>query len=88
MSQSIGPVLATGALASVNRTVFNHETMDWRILPATALAATGFSLIERVWPKGAVIMAWTTFLTVLLTRIDNQKSPVENALTWWNSGGN
>lgn len=87
MSKSIGPILATGLLSTVNRTVFNSEPMDWRILPATGLAAVGFSLVEKAWPTGAVLLAWTAFTTVLLTRINNEKSPVENALTWWNAGG-
>jgi hypothetical protein len=87
MARTIAPILATGMLATANKTVFNSEPMDWRILPATGLAAVGFSLVEKVWPQGAVLLAWTAFATVLLTRIDNQKSPVENALTWWNAGG-
>lgn len=83
-SKSAGPILATGMLATANRVVFNGQPMDWRILPATALAALGFSLVEKAWGEGAIILAWTAFLTVLLTRIDNHKSPVENAFTWWN----
>jgi hypothetical protein len=87
MSQTIGPILATGLLTTVNKTVFNGQPMDWRVLPATGLAAVGFSLFEKASPQLALILAWTTFLTVLLTRINNQKSPVENALTWWNASG-
>jgi hypothetical protein len=85
MSRAIAPILATGLLASVNRSVFNSEPMDWRIIPATGLAAVGFALAEKAWATGAVILAWSTFLTVLLTRIDHEPSPVENALSWWNS---
>ena len=85
-SKSAGPILATGMLATANRVVFNGQAMDWRILPATALAALGFSLVEKVWGQGTVILAWTAFLTILLTRINNEKSPVENALSWWNGG--
>ena len=87
MPNSAGPILATGLISTVNRTVFNHEEMDWRILPATALAAVGFALFERVWKQGAVILSWTVLATVLLTRIDSQTSPVENALKWWNVEG-
>jgi hypothetical protein len=89
MSESMGPVLATGALTIANQTVFNGRPMDWRVPVATGLAAIGFSLAERVWPKGAVVLAWTTFGTVLLTRIQpGVPSPVESALSWWNKGGN
>lgn len=88
MSKTTGPVLATGLLSIVNRTVFNGQPMDWRIPPATGLAAMGFSLLERVWDEGAVLLAWTAFLTVLLTRTDPKvPSPVESATAWWNKGG-
>jgi hypothetical protein len=88
MSKTTGPVLATGLLSIVNRTVFNGQPMDWRIPPATGLAALGFSLVERVWDEGAVLLAWTAFLTVLLTRTDPKvPSPVESAAAWWNKGG-
>lgn len=87
MSKSTGPILATGALTVVNQTIFHDEPMDWRVPVATGLAAIGFSLAERVWPKGVVILAWTAFGTVLLTRTQpGVPSPVESALTWWNRG--
>lgn len=87
MSRTTGPVLATGAITVVNQTVFHDEEMDWRVPVATGLAAIGFSLAEKVWPKGAVILAWTGFMTVLLTRTQpSVPSPVESALTWWNKG--
>lgn len=88
MSQSTGPILATGALTVVNATVFNDEPMDWRVPVATGLAAIAFSLAEKAWPKGATILAWTVFGTVLLTRTQPAvPSPVESALAWWNKGG-
>jgi hypothetical protein len=87
MSRTIGPVLATGALTIANQTVFNGKPMDWRVPIATGLAAIGFSLIERPAPELAVILAWTTFLTVLLTRTNpTVPSPVESAVSWWKKG--
>lgn len=87
MSKTIGPVLATGTLTIVNGTIFNNRPMDWRVPIATGLAAVGFSLAERVWEEGAVILAWTAFLTVLLARTDpHTPSPVESAISWFNSG--
>lgn len=87
MSRTIGPVLATGALTIANQTVFNGQPMDWRVPIATGLAAVGFSLIERPAPELAVILAWTTFLTVLLTRTNPKvPSPVESAVEWWKKG--
>jgi hypothetical protein len=88
MSRTTGPILATGALTIANQTIFNDEPMDWRVPVATGLAAIGFSLAERLWPKGAVIFAWGTFATVLLSRTQpDVPSPVESALSWWDKGG-
>jgi hypothetical protein len=87
VSRSLGPVLATGALTIANQTVFNGKPLDWRVPIATGLAGIGFTLVEKVAPDLAVILAWTTFLTVLLTRTDPAvPSPVESALKWWQKG--
>lgn len=87
MSQTIGPILATGTATIVNRTVFNGRPMDWRIPIATGLAAIGFDLFEKAAPRVAVVLAWTTFLSVMLTRIDPATpSPVESAYAWWKKG--
>lgn len=84
MSKTTGIVLATGAVTVVNTTVFNGKPMDWRVPIATGLAAVGFSLAERAWPKGVVIFAWTSLITVLMTRTQpGVPSPAESALTWW-----
>jgi hypothetical protein len=86
-SKTIGPILATGAATVVNRSVFHGQPIDWRVPIATGLAAVGFDLFERVAPKVAQVLAWTTFLTVLLTRTDPSiPSPTESALTWWKKG--
>lgn len=88
MSLTTGPVLATGAVTIVNRTVFHGQPMDWRVPVATGLAALGFSLAEKAWPQGAQILAWTSLLTVLLTRMDPKvPSPTESAISWYNSNG-
>lgn len=88
MSQTTGVILAMGATTVVNRTVFQGEPMDWRIPIATGLLAVGFSLGERAYPQGAEILAWTAFLTTLITRVDPKvPSPAESALAWWRSSG-
>jgi hypothetical protein len=87
MSQTIGPLLATGAVTIVNQTVFHGKPMDWRVPIATGLAAIGFSLFERVQPQIAIILAWTTFLTIMLSRTDPKiPSPIESAVQWWEKG--
>lgn len=87
MSRTIGPLLATGAITIANQSVFHDKPVDWRVPIATGLAAMGFSLAERAAPELAVILAWTTLLTVLLTRMNpDVPSPVESALVWWKKG--
>jgi hypothetical protein len=85
MSKTTGVVLAMGGVTIVNNTVFHNQPMNWRIPVATGLAAVGFSAAERAWPTGAQILAWTAFLTVMLTRVNPHiPSPVESAIDWWN----
>lgn len=86
MSKTTGIVLATGGITIANLTVFHGQPMNWRIPIATGLTAIGFSLAERVWPTGAVLMAWTGFLSVMLSRVDpNVPSPVESAVEFYNA---
>ena len=87
MSRSTGPILAVGAITIVNQTVFHEKPMDWRVPLATGLAAIGFSLAERVFPQGAVMLSWVVVVSVLLTRINNVPSPTESALDWFNKKG-
>jgi hypothetical protein len=87
MSKTTGPVLAVGAITIVNQTVFHEQPLDWRIPIATGLAAIGFSLAERAFPQGAVILAWTAVISVLFTRFNNVPSPTESALAWYDKAG-
>lgn len=87
MSKALGPILATGAVTIVNRTVFHDKPMDWRVPIATGFAGIGFVMFEKAAPEFAVIVAWTAFLTIMLTRVDpGVPSPVESALQWWKKG--
>ena len=88
MSKTTGVVLATGGVTLINQTVFHSQPMDWRIPIATGIAAAGFSLAERAWPAGAQILAWSAFLTVMLTRVNPKvPSPAESAAAWFNQSG-
>lgn len=88
MSKALGPVLAMGTVTLVNQSVFHGQEVDWRIPMATGLAGIGFVLIERIWPEGAVILAWTALATVLLTRTDPKiPSPTESAVEWFDKRG-
>lgn len=88
MSQSIGPILACGALTMTNQSVFHGQPVNWRVPVATGLACVGFALAEKAWPEGVRMLAWAALVTVLLTRTSpSVPSPVESAVSWWNSGG-
>lgn len=88
MSKTTGVVLATGGMTIVNETIFHGQPMDWRVPVATGIAAVGFSLAERVWPLGAELLAWSAFLTLLLSRVNPKvPSPAESAATWFNKSG-
>lgn len=88
MSKTTGVVLATGGITILNQTIFHDQPMDWRVPVATGLAAVGFTLAERVWPQGAEILAWSGFLTLLLTRTNPKvPSPAESAAAWFKTTG-
>jgi predicted phosphatase len=84
MSESIGPVLATGLIVTANKALFNDEGVDWRVIAATGFAAGFFTIIEKPFPDAAKMLAWTGLVTVLFTRVNNKPSPTENFLKWWN----
>lgn len=85
MAQTTGPVLATGGIVMLNRSVFNGKPFDWRILAATAFATGFFAIVEKPFPKAAEALAWTALVAVLFTRVQpDVKAPAESFLTWWN----
>lgn len=88
MSKTTGPILVVGGITLANKTLFNNEPMDWRIPIATGLTAGAFALLENVWEKGAVALAWLALTTVLLVRLDPKTpAPVENLNKWFEKGG-
>ncbi|MER6059478.1 hypothetical protein [Streptomyces albidoflavus] len=83
-SQTIGPVIAIGAITMANQSVFNEQDIDWRIPVATGLAAIAFAGAERLWAPGARMLAWSALVTICLTRVNpGVPSPVQSALLWW-----
>ncbi|MEU9048377.1 hypothetical protein AB0D63_43315 [Kitasatospora sp. NPDC048343] len=84
MSKVVGPVLATGAITMANQSIFHGKPVDWRVPVATGLAAITLSMIERAWPKGAQMMAWTMLIVVITTRVNpGEESPAETIQMWW-----
>ncbi len=87
MSASTGPILATGAITMINRSVFNGQPIDWRVPVATALAAGMAAGAEQFIGSGIVRgLALLALATVVLTRVDpTVPAPAESALKWWNN---
>lgn len=84
MARSTGPILAIGGITLANRSLFNDEPIEPRILIGTGLAAAAFALIERGSDELAVGVAWIALVAVVLTRVDPAvPAPAESALKWW-----
>ena len=87
MSRTTGPVLAIGGITLANELLLENQEMDWRIPIATGVAAGLFALLEKAWPDGAVALAYTALVAVLITRLPGQKrAPVENLTAWLQKG--
>lgn len=87
MARTTGPILAVGGITLANNVILNSQPIDWRIPVATAFAAGGFALAERVSEPLAVGVAWIALVAVLLTRITpGVPSPVESLAKWWDAG--
>lgn len=87
MARSTGPILAMGAVTLANESIIHGQPVDWRVPVATGLTAAAAALMEKAWPQGVVIIAWTGLLTVLLTRTSPKvPSPTESLVAWWQEG--
>jgi hypothetical protein len=86
MARSTGIVLAVGGITFANEAVFSpiasggtiRSDWNWRILPATAIAAALLGGLEQVSPKLAVGLAYISLVTVLFARLGNAPAPIEN----------
>lgn len=85
--RTTGPVLAIGGVTLANELLLENKPMDWRVPIATGVAAGLFALLEKAWADGAVALAYTALIAVLLTRLPGQKrAPVENLTRWLQEG--
>lgn len=87
MADSTGYVLAAAGIAVANEVIFvpasHHQPLlkdfNWRIIPATAIAAVTLAGLEKLSRPLGVGLAMLALLTVLIVPIGNAPSPVENA---------
>jgi hypothetical protein len=95
MAASTGPVLLAGGITLANEaffaplaspsalakgTVRPWDGINWRVIPATGLAALALAGLEKVAPKFAVGLAWLSLATVFVVPLGNAPTPLDNAL--------
>jgi hypothetical protein len=83
MARSTGPILAVGAVTLANQSLLakNPQPIDFRIPVATAIAAGGLALLERLSEGLAVGIAYIALVAVLFARLDPKAgAPAENLL--------
>ena len=86
MARSTGVILAVGGITFANEAVFApiasggtiKSDWNWRIIPATAIAAALLAALEQVSERLAVGIAYISLITVLFARLGNAPAPVEN----------
>lgn len=87
MATAAGIILAAGGIAVANEVIFvpmekgtpSFSSLNWRIVPATAILAvvlTGLENISEPLGKG---MAGLVLLAVLIVPVGNAPTPIENA---------
>lgn len=88
MAESTGFILAAAGIAAANEALFAPaatgkplwQEFNWRIVPATAIAALTLAGLERIsmpLGKGLAVLA---LITVVLTPMGNAPSPIENVI--------
>lgn len=91
-----GIILVTGAITLANEALnapYQKGTTDvlkainWRVIPATAVAALLFAGLDSVNHGVAVGLAAVALIAVLLTRLGKGPSPVEHLAQIMNYGG-
>ena len=87
MAQSTGYILAAAGIAAANEAIFAPaatgkplwENFNWRIIPATGIAALTLAGLEQISPPLGKGLAMLALLSVVLLPAGNAPSPVQNA---------
>lgn len=87
MAESTGLILTAAGIAAANELVFAPISegkplwidFNWRLIPATALAALTLGVLENLSPQLAKGLAGLALLAVIILPVGNAPSPVENA---------
>lgn len=74
MPTAAGIIIATGAMTLANGALSKNQPLstvadkiNWKIIPATAIAAGIFYGLEEAFGKAAVGLAWLAFFTAAIT---------------------
>jgi len=86
MAGSTDYILAAGAITAANEAFFApaagvKSSFNWRIIPATAIAALLIAGIDQLSPAFGKGVAITALVTTLFTKLGNAPSPAENLVT-------
>lgn len=87
MAQSTGYILAAAGIVAANEAIFAPVAtgrplwvdFNWRIIPATAIAALTLAGMEQISPPLGKGLAMLALLSVLIVPVGNAPSPIDNA---------
>lgn len=84
MGPAADVILLTGAITAANEVLFaplagGHPSFNWRVIPATALAALLLEGLSKLNPQIALGISVTALITTLFVPLGNGGSPVQNA---------
>lgn len=84
--KSTGYVVAAGALVLANDAIFVPvetgqsplQTINWRVIPATAIMAVALAGVESIAPEFGAGLGLLVLLSVLVIPVGNAPTPLEN----------
>jgi hypothetical protein len=94
--RTTGLILAAGSIAAANELVFaplasghaaktvsgvDLTSFNWRLIPATGILALTLAGLESLAPDFAVGLAGLVVLAVLVIKVGNAPTPLENIAT-------
>lgn len=88
MAESTGYILAAAGIAAANEVFFApvaHDqpvwkSFNWRLIPATAIAALTLAGMEKISPPLGKGLAMLALLVVLIVPVGNAPTPIDNAI--------
>lgn len=84
MGPAADVILLTGAITVANESLFaplagNHVAFNWRVIPATGIAALMVEGLSKLNPQIALGVAISALITALFVPLGKGGSPVQNA---------